>query len=210
MDDIVIQAMAKWPNVPHCFGWLALDKRGVWRMRDALAQQHNLPGDPIRNTSLTSFINRNYTSDDQGNWYFQNGPQRVYVNLEATPYIARTDPGQTFVAHTQVPMGKITHAWLTDVGALILQSSEHIAQLDDRDLAQCLPSFQLNGKPIDDEQLLAWLSEKMTGSLSLHTQDQDGSSYSVNIARLAEEEIASHFGFNPIPQASENLKQQKN
>ena len=28
MDDIVKQAMAKWPNVPHCYGWLALDARG--------------------------------------------------------------------------------------------------------------------------------------------------------------------------------------
>ena len=25
MDEIVKQAMAKWPNVPHCYGWLGLD-----------------------------------------------------------------------------------------------------------------------------------------------------------------------------------------
>ena len=24
MDDIVRQAIAKWPNVPHCYGWLGL------------------------------------------------------------------------------------------------------------------------------------------------------------------------------------------
>ena len=30
MDDIVKQAMAKWPNVPHCYGWLGLDARGNW------------------------------------------------------------------------------------------------------------------------------------------------------------------------------------
>lgn len=29
MDDIVRQAMAKWPNVPNCFGWLALDRRAT-------------------------------------------------------------------------------------------------------------------------------------------------------------------------------------
>ena len=28
MDDIVRQALAKWPNVPHCYGWLGLDARG--------------------------------------------------------------------------------------------------------------------------------------------------------------------------------------
>ena len=38
MDDIVKQAMAKWPNVPACYGWLALDARGQWWLRDAQAQ----------------------------------------------------------------------------------------------------------------------------------------------------------------------------
>jgi hypothetical protein len=28
MDDIVKAALLKWPNVPHCTGWLALDGRG--------------------------------------------------------------------------------------------------------------------------------------------------------------------------------------
>ena len=38
MDDIVKAAMRKWPNVPHCYGWLALDARGDWYMRDEPAQ----------------------------------------------------------------------------------------------------------------------------------------------------------------------------
>ena len=38
MDDIVRQAMVKWPNVPHCHGWLGLDARGNWYLRDAQAQ----------------------------------------------------------------------------------------------------------------------------------------------------------------------------
>ncbi len=38
MDDIVKQALAKWPNVPHCTGWLLLDRRGGWRMRADAAQ----------------------------------------------------------------------------------------------------------------------------------------------------------------------------
>ena len=28
MDDLVRAAMAKWPHVPDCRGWLALDARG--------------------------------------------------------------------------------------------------------------------------------------------------------------------------------------
>ena len=38
MDDLVRQAMVKWPNVPDCFGWLGLDSRGQWYMRDDRAQ----------------------------------------------------------------------------------------------------------------------------------------------------------------------------
>ena len=34
MDAIVAAALKKWPNVPHCYGWLALDARGDWYMRD--------------------------------------------------------------------------------------------------------------------------------------------------------------------------------
>ena len=28
MDEIVKAALKKWPNVPHCWGWLALAHRG--------------------------------------------------------------------------------------------------------------------------------------------------------------------------------------
>ncbi|MDR3396769.1 MAG: DUF2946 family protein [Pandoraea sp.] len=89
MDEIVRQAMAKWPNVPHCYGWLALDRRGQWRMRDEAAQAAGAAGDPIRHAALLAFIARNYASDDAGRWYFQNGPQRVYVALAYAPFVVR-------------------------------------------------------------------------------------------------------------------------
>ena len=38
MDDLVRQALAKWPNVPDCYGWLGLDARGQWYMRDDRVQ----------------------------------------------------------------------------------------------------------------------------------------------------------------------------
>lgn len=89
MDEIVRQAMAKWPNVPHCYGWLALDRRGQWRMRDEQTQAEGTAGDPIRHTALIAFIARNYACDDAGRWYFQNGPQRVYVSLAYAPFVVR-------------------------------------------------------------------------------------------------------------------------
>jgi hypothetical protein len=89
MDEIVKQALAKWPNVPHCTGWLLLDRRGTWRMRDEAAQARGALGEPIRHAALIGFINRNYESDAHGQWFFQNGPQRVYVELVYTPWIVR-------------------------------------------------------------------------------------------------------------------------
>jgi Protein of unknown function (DUF2946) len=97
MDDIVKQALVKWPNVPHCFGWLGLDARGNWYMRDDRAQaagsfaggSRQSKGSLLKHEKLIDFIQRNYASDAQGQWFFQNGPQRVYVELEATPWIWR-------------------------------------------------------------------------------------------------------------------------
>lgn len=89
MDDIVKQALAKWPNVPSCTGWLMLDRRGVWRMRDEAAQASGSLGEPIRHEALLGFINRNYDADEIGQWFFQNGPQRVYVELGYTPWVVR-------------------------------------------------------------------------------------------------------------------------
>ena len=92
MDEAVLQSLVKWPAVPTCFGWLALDRRGAWRMRDDYAQTHRLPGDPIKNSALNAFISRNYASDTQGRYFFQNGPQRVFVDLDAAPWVVRMMP----------------------------------------------------------------------------------------------------------------------
>lgn len=104
MDDIVIQAIAKWPNVPHCYGWLALDARGQWYLRDAPTQAAGAfaqsRGAVVQHEKLIAFIARNYEHDDAGQWFFQNGPQRVYVELESTPWVWRMADDFTLTAHT--------------------------------------------------------------------------------------------------------------
>ena len=93
MDDIVRQAIAKWPNVPDCRAWLGLDARGNWYMRDNRAQAAGpfpqSKGSVLRHEKLIDFIHRNYECDARGQWFFQNGPQRVYVELEITPLVFR-------------------------------------------------------------------------------------------------------------------------
>ena len=189
MDEIVKQALAKWPSVPHCYGWLALDARGAFRMRDEATQQANLPGDIIRHSALLAFIYRNYTHDERGAWFFQNGPQRVYVDLEATPFIARTDPVHQFVLHDGEVMSGIDKVCLTEQGQLVLSNGQQIAALDDRDLAQCLPLLQIQGKVIDDEQLMHWLASP-DDDLSLSTLQGD-----VPVRWVRSDLLASSFGF---------------
>ncbi len=189
MDEIVKQAMAKWPSVPHCYGWLALDARGAFRMRDEAAQQAKLPGDIIRHSALLAFIYRNYTHDERGAWFFQNGPQRVYVDLEATPFIARTDPVHQFVLHDGEVMSGIDQVCLTEQGQLMLSNGLQIATLDDRDLAQCLPLLKIQGRVIDDEQLVNWLASP-NGDLSLSTLQRD-----VPVRWVHSDRLASSFGF---------------
>lgn len=116
MDDIVRQALAKWPNVPHCFGWLGLDARGGWWMRDdrtqalgAFSSGFGPAGDPrargslLTHDKLIAFICRNYAADEAGQHFFQNGPQRVYVELLATPYVWRVGADFSVAAHTGEP-----------------------------------------------------------------------------------------------------------
>ena len=108
MDDLVKQALAKWPNVPDCYGWLGLDARGNWFMRDERVQAQGpfaggtaqSKGSLLKHDKLIEFIQRNYEPDNSGQWFFQNGPQRVYVELEATALIWRVNDDLQVQDHT--------------------------------------------------------------------------------------------------------------
>jgi len=39
MDQTVLRSLAKWPEVPAVYGWLALDRRGNWLLRESAAQR---------------------------------------------------------------------------------------------------------------------------------------------------------------------------
>lgn len=129
MDDIVKAALKKWPNVPDCRGWLGLDARGTWYLRDAAAQRAGafpqVKGSRIEHEKLREFIGRNYEADAQGCWFFQNGPQRVYVELELTPWIWRLEAaagGMPVIrSHTGREAG-YRSAWLDEAGRLLLDT----------------------------------------------------------------------------------------
>ena len=128
MDDIVKAALKKWPQVPHCYGWLALDARGDWYMRDDRIQDSGpfpqVKGSRIQHQKLIEFIERNYLADARGAWYFQNGPQRVYVQLEAAPYVWRLrmqDAALELRSHTGLA-AQMREACLDERGRLFLST----------------------------------------------------------------------------------------
>ncbi len=96
MDEIVLRSMLKWPDVPAVYGWLSLDRRGNWMIKTVAGRFER-----IAHAAVREFIGRNYASDPEGRWYFQNGPQRVFVALDCTPWVYRLDDaGQGLLAHT--------------------------------------------------------------------------------------------------------------
>lgn len=137
MDDIVKQALAKWPNVPDCYGWLGLDARGRWFMRDDAAQASgDFPqsrGSWLRHEKLIDFIGRNYESDDEGRWFFQNGPQRVYVELECTPWVWQVLPDYRLQSHTglQTSAGECL---LDEEGRLYIASPQGLGLVHSQDM----------------------------------------------------------------------------
>ena len=129
MDAAVARAMAKWPNVPAVYGWLGLDRRGTWLIRSAGATQRF---ERIANHALREFIARNYEADSAGRWYFQNGPQRVYVSLAYTPLVVHYE-GDELRDHCGRPFAAGA-AYADDEGSVLIEGAGTIALLDDRDL----------------------------------------------------------------------------
>ncbi len=123
MDPIVEAALRKWPNVPHSHGWLGLDARGDWYLRDEQVQAAGafpaVKGSRIVHDKLREFIGRNYLADEAGRWFFQNGPQRVYAELEAAPWIWRLDEAAAVTSHTG-RSARAEAAWLDEHGRLFL------------------------------------------------------------------------------------------
>ncbi|AVY92920.1 MULTISPECIES: DUF2946 family protein [Microvirgula] len=163
MDDIVHRALARWPNVPDVYGWLTLDARGHWWIRDAR----------LDHPATLAFIARNYQPDAQGAWFFQNGPQRVFARLGAAPFVARLAPG----LQTRPDTALLPHeAWLTAEGDLFLYAGPgRVALLDGRDLARA-DFLAADGHPGDEAMLLAgkidgWHVRLADLQLPLHAVD---------------------------------------
>ena len=157
MDDIVIRAMARWPEVPAVYGWLSLDRRGQWAIKGA---QHVF--ERVTNPKVVEFIARTYLRDAAGRWYFQNGPQQVFVALDYTPLIYRAvgTPPTGFETHCGVRAAALERVWMDESGDLLFMTGLGPGVLLDRDLPKVMESLcYADGHALDEERLLALLED---------------------------------------------------
>lgn len=200
MDELVLRGMAKWPNVPSVYGWLSLDRRGNWLIK----------GERVANPLVAEFIGHNYSQDVRGCWFFQNGPQRVFVDLAYTPFVFRiVSPDGAplgLETHNGSPVAAVGGAWIDDNGATLLQTEHGIGIVHDRDLDRLLPwLIDANGNPpaeavLDELMDLAQQGGPVPLWLKFHES-------SVRIESIASGDVPRRFGFvaRPEPPSGEEV-----
>lgn len=153
MTDRTERAKLKWPNVPDVYGWLSLDGRGQWRIK---AQR-------VTRAQIIETINAHYQADARGCWFYQNGPQRVFVALETAPLIARAQPDGRLLTHTGTQIASVEACALDENGALWLRSGCGAAQgaviVDGDELHWALARLTCKGNGIDDQAVLTALAQ---------------------------------------------------
>lgn len=189
MPEPDFSAMRRWPNVPACYGWLSLDRRGRWRLR----------GEPVTHRGLNDFLNRQYSHDEHGNYFVQNGPQRVFVELDYTPWILHLVAADALETHVGEPVGEIRGAALDEEGSLLIETANGIGLLSDRDLPALLCRLYLaTGEIADEAALLAFIAQAGgADTLALHWQGRR-----VPVVALQRWAVPGRYGFVASPQAA--------
>ncbi len=140
--------MQRWPNVPALFGWLRLDRRGRWLVQ----------GETISHPRIIETINLNYGRDEHGRWYFQNGPQRGYMELEYAPFVLRRESDE-FVTHNGLRVERAMQAILDEAGTLCLSTEHGLGEVYGGDLDWVLERLSVDDKSIDEEDIAAILEQ---------------------------------------------------
>jgi hypothetical protein len=195
MDEIVLRAMQKWPDVPNVFGWLKLDRRGNWLVKIRAPEGGEPQFDRISNQAVVDFIGRNYQADEHGRWFFQNGPQRVFVTLEYTPFVYRLrGDRESLEAHTGVAASAPKRAWVDDGGMLVFETELGPGVALDRDLPALLEKIVVfDGKPADDESIESLAAGKGP-ALAIELGRRR-----VPLGSIGTAEVPQRLGFDPAP-----------
>jgi hypothetical protein len=187
MQSWVIKAMQRWPNVPALFGWLRLDRRGRWLVQ----------GETISHPRIIEAINQNYGHDEHGRWYFQNGPQRGYMELEYAPFVLRRESAG-FVTHNGLRVERPTQAVLDEVGALSLATEHGLGEVYGGDLDWILDRLSIDDEALDEEgiaELLDLPSRTATNAVLVLGHER------LPVVRVDSADLPEVFGFvrQPTP-----------
>ncbi len=193
MDQSVIRTMARWPNVPAVYGWMSLDRRGRWCLQ----------GEPVVHHGAIAFMNRNYACTADGQWYFQNGPQRVFVDLDYTPWIYSLDGAGVLIDHVENPVNDLRGAWLDEEGNLLLLGECGIGLLCDRDLGPMSEKLRQSGGAACDEHSVARLIQA-SGSTQSRRICLAWNNKRIEVKLLLRDRVAGEFGFDPRPRARDD------
>ena len=190
MEDWVHRALARWPDVPALYGWLALDRRGRWRIK----------GETISRPQIIDTLNSNYAADEHGRWYFQNGPQRGYVALARAPLLLRAEDDGSLWTHRGEAVTQVSAAYLDEHGGLWFATAQGPAALHEQDLGWALDHLRLGSKPMPETALTAALAlpSGSVTALILHLGTQR-----LPVTRLDTVEAPAKLGFvadpKPLP-----------
>ena len=191
---MVLRAMQKWPNVPDVYGWLRMDARGNWLLRTA-------PGrfERIGNQGLVDFIGRNYGRDARGCWFFQNGPQRVFVGLDHVPFVLHLGEERHWMNQAGIPAGAVRAVLFDEEDRVLLDAECGPGLVIDRDLPALLDGLGDNAgragvETIVDDLLMALAEPGSRRELTLFGQRLTGE-------RVRSSDLPSRFGFVPEPQS---------
>ncbi len=189
MDRMVERALAKWPNVPAAYGWLALDRRGRWLLK----------GRPVTHPGTAAFFNRNYLADPAGRWYVQNGPQRAYVNLAVAPQILALAGDSGLRTHTGARVTRIDALVVDEDGDVLLATEHGLGLVCDRDLPAFVEALSIATPTgvLSPADSFACLLSQATGDPPPVAQWHE---HRFPIRTLALAALPGEFGFDPQPE----------
>jgi hypothetical protein len=188
MEEWVERALKRWPNVPALYGWLKLDRRGRWLIK----------GELISRPQIIDVFNGNYAADERGCWYFQNGPQRGYMELERAPLILNAD-GEDLRTHNRLTVASVEAAYLDEHGGVYFRTEHGPGALIDSDLEWALERMSVNGRSIQEDEITETLASA-SGTKTSATLRVGSRTFA--LARLDSDQAAQTLGFVLEPKPS--------
>lgn len=187
------QSAIKWPSVPDVYNWLMLDGRGNWLIKK----------EKIFHKGLINFINAHYKVDDNGRWHFQNGPQRVFVTLEYTPYVLRVDFDNSlthFKTQTDQVIEAVDKLWIDNLGRLLVSWGSNIGLVSDRDLPLLIDKLHYDNDPVEQMNTVDFgfiKYQAQSGNRTPLTLILNQTAHSVFF--INEHQVRKMFDFDPNP-----------